>query len=180
MVGIVVWSPMIIGRSRLSLADIGINRAVRWRDGLWGIVGFIGYACIMTVVVPLLEKLTWFNANQPQELGFNGMSGSTLFAGFVVLVIVTPIVEEVLFRGVLQGKLRAAGVSYMVTALIVAVLFAAAHGQWNVAVDVFFMSLVASYLREKTGRLWPSIIVHSIKNTLAFYVTFVLVAETIR
>jgi membrane protease YdiL (CAAX protease family) len=108
------------------------------------------------------------------------MSGPTLFAGFIVLAVVTPVVEEMLFRGVLQGKLRRAGIPFAVTALVVASLFAVAHGQWNVAIDVFFMSLAASYLREKTGRLWPSIIIHITKNTLAFYVTFVVVSGAVR
>jgi membrane protease YdiL (CAAX protease family) len=180
MMTIVIWSPRIIARPRLTLADVGIHKALKWRDGLWGIGGFFVYGFIMTIVAPLVEKIAWFNVNQPQQLGFSGMSGPTLFIGFIVLAVITPVVEEMLFRGVLQGRIRAAGIPFTPAALIVASLFAAAHGQWNVAIDVFFMSLVSSYLREKTGRLWPSIIVHIIKNTLAFYVTFVVFSGALR
>ncbi|MBC7764778.1 CPBP family intramembrane metalloprotease [Microbacteriaceae bacterium] len=180
MLVIVVWSPAIISRARLTLSDIGLQKALEWRDGLWGVGGFAVYSLIMSIVVPLVAKIAWFDTDQSQQLGFNGMAGLTLFAGFIVLVIITPVAEEMLFRGVLQGRLRAAGIPFSITALIVGGLFALAHGQWNVAIDVFFMSLVASYLRERTGRLWPSIVVHVLKNTLAFYVTFVVVAGTLR
>lgn len=180
MLSIVVWSPTIVSRARLTLRDIGLHKALEWRDVTWGVGGFVIYMLIMSIVVPLVSKIAWFDADQPQQLGFNGMAGLTLFAGFIVLAIITPVAEEILFRGVLQGRLRAAGIPFIITALIVGGLFALAHGQWNVAIDVFFMSLAASYLREKTGRLWPSIVVHVLKNTLAFYVTFVVVAGTIR
>ncbi len=180
MVTLVVWLPVAFGRSRLTLHDIGIQRPVQWRDGLWAAVGFVIYALIMTIVAQLLEKIAWFNTEQPQQLGFDGMSGVSLFIGFIVLTLLTPIAEEVLFRGILQGKLRQNGIPFVATALIVGGLFGLAHGQWNVGIDVFFMSLVASYLREKTGRLWPSIILHIIKNSLAFYVAFVLMAGTVR
>ncbi len=180
MVTLVVWLPAAFGRSRLTLRDIGIQKSVQWRDGLWAALGFVIYALIMTIVAQILEKIAWFNTEQPQQLGFDGMSGVTLFIGFIVLTILTPVAEEILFRGILQGKLRQSGVPFVATALIVGGLFGLAHGQWNVGIDVFFMSLVASYLREKTGRLWPSIILHIIKNSLAFYVAFVLMAGTVQ
>lgn len=179
MLCIVVWSPTLIGHPRLTLKDIGLQSMLQWRHIALGVIGFTVYLATMRLLTPLIKEIAWFNVDQTQDLGLSGMTGPTLFIGFIVLVIITPIVEEVLFRGVLQGKLRQAGVSFVVSALIVGALFAAAHGQWNVAIDVFFMSLVASYLRERTGKLWPSIIVHMLKNMLAFYVTFVLLSGAV-
>jgi membrane protease YdiL (CAAX protease family) len=62
----------------------------------------------------------------------------------------------------------------IVSSVVVSALFGLAHGQWNVAVDVFVMSMVACYLREYTGVIWPGIIIHMIKNFIGFYITFVL------
>jgi membrane protease YdiL (CAAX protease family) len=174
MVGLVFLSPWLIGRPAVSLSDAALGRVLTWKDLLWGVLGFAGYLGIMTLVAPVIDKVAWFNTSQPQEFGFGLTTSWTLFLGCIVLVIATPFLEESLFRGVLQGKLRQSGLSFAATALIVATLFGAAHGQWNVGIDVFFMSLVSSYIREKTGSLWPSIVLHITKNGLAFYIAFVV------
>jgi membrane protease YdiL (CAAX protease family) len=53
------------------------------------------------------------------------------------------------------------------------VLFGLIHGQWNVGVDVFVLSMVACSLREVTGSIWAGILLHMLKNALAFYIIFV-------
>jgi membrane protease YdiL (CAAX protease family) len=60
-------------------------------------------------------------------------------------------------------------------------LFAIAHLQvgsgepllWSAAVDTFVLSLILIYLREKTGSLWTSVGLHSLKNFIAFLGLFV-------
>ncbi len=45
------------------------------------------------------------------------------------------------------------------------------------AIDTFVLSLVLIYLREKTGGLWSSMLLHAIKNGVAFTALFVLHAR---
>jgi membrane protease YdiL (CAAX protease family) len=54
----------------------------------------------------------------------------------------------------------------------VSALFGLAHMQWNVAIDVFVLSMVACYLRELTGSIWAGIILHCLKNLIAFIALF--------
>ena len=54
------------------------------------------------------------------------------------------------------------------------ILFGVVHMQWNVGVNVFAMSVVLCGLREITGTIYSGILVHMIKNGLAFYYLYIL------
>ena len=58
--------------------------------------------------------------------------------------------------------------------LIVSILFGVLHGQWNVGVNVFALSLVLCGLREITGTIYAGMIVHILKNALAFYLLYLV------
>ena len=92
----------------------------------------------------------------------------------IMLVLVAPIVEELIFRGLLQTKLKKSKMPVWLVILVVSFVFALAHGQLNVAIDVFVLGIMLSVLREKTESIWSSVLVHIMKNFLAFYVLFVL------
>ena len=58
--------------------------------------------------------------------------------------------------------------------LLVSALFGAVHLQWNVGVNVFSVSVVLCILRELTGTIYSGIIVHMIKNGVAFFLVYIL------
>ena len=43
---------------------------------------------------------------------------------------------------------------------------------WNLAIDTFALSVVACVLREMFGSIWPSILIHMMKNGLIATVLF--------
>ena len=92
---------------------------------------------------------------------------------FVCLVILAPFCEEVLFRGWLYGKLRFK-MPAVPAILIVSLLFGVMHGQLNVGVTVFAMSIGMCVMRELTGTIWGGVLLHMLKNALAFYFLFVV------
>ena len=92
---------------------------------------------------------------------------------FLLFAVVAPIVEEVIFRGFLFHHIRKS-MPFWLTAIIVSVLFGAAHMQWNVGINVFVMSLVMCWAREYSGTIWPGIVMHMLKNAIAVYALFVV------
>ena len=48
------------------------------------------------------------------------------------------------------------------------------HGQWNVGVNVFAMSIVLCTLREITGTIYAGILLHMLKNTIAFVLVYIV------
>ena len=111
--------------------------------------------------------------NQAQNTGFTGAaSQGEILLAFVSLIIVAPVAEELIFRGYLLGKLRKYAPTW-VAVLLTAGLFAVAHGQFNVGLDTFALGVVLCLLRIYSGSLWASILLHMLKNGIAFYFLFV-------
>lgn len=130
----------------------------------------------LSVIVFFLVIQIFFpqaNLDQAQEIGYEGTQGLQLVVVFIGLVIIPPIVEEILFRGFLYGGLMKR-FSPVIAAILVSALFGWAHQQFNVGVDTFILSLFLCYLRFKTNSLWPSILLHSLKNLVAFVLRFII------
>lgn len=139
------------------------------------LVGYAAYFVLFIVGLQLLSRLfPGFNSEQPQVTGFESIAGSYEYIlAFVTLVIVAPLAEELLFRGYLFTNLRLL-IPFVPATLITSALFGLVHGQLNVGVDVFLLSLVLCYVREKSDSLWPAVFLHAAKNSVAFYVLFIL------
>ncbi|MBO7664280.1 CPBP family intramembrane metalloprotease, partial [Candidatus Saccharibacteria bacterium] len=61
----------------------------------------------------------------------------------------------------------------IVATLITSIAFGCMHGQWNVGVNVFALSVVLCVLREITGSIYSGILVHMLKNAIAFYLLYI-------
>lgn len=175
----VVLVAMLIGvpawwHRRISRKQAGLDRVMEWRDIGLGIAGLMIYFLLAMVALALLRLIPGVDASQAQQLDVGQVYGTARIWVFIVLVVVTPFAEEFVFRGVLYGGLRARRVPAWAGALIVSVLFGLAHGQLNVAVDVFCLSMVACYARELTGSIWAGVVLHMIKNCIAFIIVFMI------
>lgn len=148
----------------------------------YAIIGYVAYF-ILFFMMTLVTKLIFpeLNLNQEQEIGFNrSTAGADLLYVFASLVILPPIAEEIICRGFLYTGLRNK-LSPIIAAIITSIIFAAAHLQWGsgnallwaAALDTFVLSMILVYLRQKTQSLWSPILVHMIKNSLAFSIIFV-------
>lgn len=91
--------------------------------------------------------------------------GETAWLMFLLTVVV-PIGEEVFFRGLVYGGLRARwGVP--AAALASAVFFSAVHVQVIHALPIVVLGVILAALYERTGSLLPPIIAHGINNIIA-------------
>lgn len=176
-----VW--LFLKRNGQRFKDIGLSKP------LLGDLGraLLAYVCYMLLFIALsaASKLIVpsLNMEQEQQLGFEANKGllNLLLAG-ISLVVLPPIVEEILCRGYLYTGLRNR-LKVVPAAIITSLVFAAAHLQfgsdapllWIAAIDTFTLSLVLVYLREKTGRLAAPMLLHAIKNMVAFSVLFIFV-----
>lgn len=164
---------LVIRSYGFTLNSIGLG-ALKAKHTLWALGGLPIYFVISGVVTAIaLQVLPEGLMQQQQELGFVANAGPLELALiFVALVVVTPLMEELLFRGfLLRGFWRFGPI---IASVVVSLLFALAHWQINVGIDVFILSLVLCYVRIKSDSLWPAILIHALKNFIAFYLLFIL------
>jgi membrane protease YdiL (CAAX protease family) len=155
---------------------IGFGRRPAWRDvgyALFCVPVYFALSWIAQLVMSLLLDPTVLN--QTQTIGFSttGNSAGQLLVIFVALVIVPPVAEEIMMRGLLFGRLRRV-LAFWPAAILVSLLFAVAHWQINIGIDTFVLSLVLCYIREETGAIWGTILLHMLKNGVAFALLFTL------
>ena len=181
--------PPIIWRRRVKKAEktdernvLGLRGLPTWTDIGLAPVGFLAYYLLAILIVLIFSLFPWFDAEQVQDVGFNFLaSGFDRIVAFITLVVVAPIAEEIIFRGWLYGKMRSEllkklpdWASMVISILLVSILFGVLHGQWNVGVNVFAMSVVLCGLREITGTIYAGILLHMLKNGIAFYALYIL------
>jgi membrane protease YdiL (CAAX protease family) len=174
LLAIFVGTPKLLRRQKNWLELLGIQRLVSWLDIGLSLAGLVFYFVAAGVVMYAVSQ--WFpviDINQTQETGVASPLGYERILVFLLFVIVAPIVEELIFRGYLYGTLRRYGVSFVTTTIVVSVLFGLAHLQWNVGINVAVMSVFMCITREVSGTIWPSILIHVMKNGIAYYLLFV-------
>lgn len=177
---IVVGLPWVVMKRRTTRREMGIDAAPKWSIILLTPLAFVVYSVVSALLIYMASRfVAGFNAGQAQSIGFSDLTqGYQLLLAFITLVILAPVAEEALFRGYLFGKLRRLSpfwVATLMTGVVFAVLHLPGDGalQWNVAIDVFALSVILSALREKTGSIWAGVLLHMLKNGIAFYILFI-------
>lgn len=147
----------------------------QWADLGYALIGFGVYFMLVQITFGAI-KLLFPSAplNQAQDIGISNVTGAGLVLVFGAVVIAPVLVEELMFRGYLYSRLRSTKLSYIVSSLIVSVLFGLAHRQLNISIDTFILSMVMIYVLRERDSLWATIGMHFIKNSFAFLAVFVL------
>ena len=104
-----------------------------------------------------------------------GTSEALTSGPFIIQVLATavgaPIVEELMFRGVIYRRLRRmAGV--IPSAIIVSLLFGVYHGNWIQAPYAFLLGLACVYVYERYKSIIAPMILHGTANFVAVLITF--------
>ena len=167
---------------KISFSVIGI-RPAKLSDLFYALIVFpVYYGGYFLVVLFITFFYKGLNVNQVQQIGFNHVAGiSEIILSFIALVVLPPITEEILVRGVIYSSLKQK-ISPILSVLLTSALFASAHlpegGKsgllWIGAIDTFVLSIFLIFLREKTNGLISSMILHALKNGVAFYYLFLL------
>ena len=135
--------------------------------------GVIGFLAVFPVCFGLGHLFTWIihsiqpDAVQPHSLlvALNKM-GPEWQVGIALLAVVAgPLLEEILFRGLLQSMFRRYLRSPWGGVLISSAIFALFHlGTPQNIPALFVLGVVLGYNYERCGRLWPPILIHMLFN----------------
>ena len=130
-------------------------------------LGALAASILATYVYGLVVDSLGLESLRPPEI-----EDGTIFPGVGILLtlqalaVVTPLSEEVLFRGfVLRGLLPSIGAGPAVVAS--ALLFSVLHLEPPVMIPIFVTGLALGLLYVRTGSVWPCIAAHAGQNALA-------------
>jgi membrane protease YdiL (CAAX protease family) len=175
------------------VAALGGRRGsgVWWRDlglrfrpvDLWGLLGGVGLQIgVALLVAPLLRII---DPDPPRQSivetaeQMSGVGARLLFIGLVV--VVAPLIEEIVFRGMLLSRLRRAMGPWAAIA-VSAAAFAALHPLLDpdaifAAPGLFLIGLVLGWAALRTGDIGLAIMLHAGVNLTG--VLLILLAEDI-
>ena len=180
---VVILVPLYVMKHKTTLRLLGVDDWPTFLEILISPLAYVAYFLVTSVLVAIAVALFSLDMTQTQTLPFSqAMLGTQwqFLLAFITMVVLAPIAEELLFRGYLYGKLRKS-FSVWLSVLVTSLAFGLAHLwagtdkplQWSVAVDTFSLSLVMCAAREYTGAVWVPMMVHIIKNGIAFYLLFI-------
>lgn len=157
------WSSAFGIRSQGWLGDAG-----------WGVVILVGVMPLIlgyNIVAQMIMEWVGITPDvQDVTRVISESSSATTKLYFALLaLIVAPVVEELIFRGILLPAItRMAGIKPAIIA--VSVLFAAVHGHWPSFVPLFMLSVALCLAYIHRGSLVTSMAMHSVFNSLTIAV----------
>jgi membrane protease YdiL (CAAX protease family) len=170
------WSSSILGAVQyalmfgiIMLLTRGLDRrsflALRPPVTSWWRAAGIGALVILAVFVVSAIVAQFGNAEREQGLIPEHWDASRIapFLGFcIVVVVIAPIVEELLFRGVGYGLLERFGQYPAIVA--VGIAFALVHGLIAGFAVIAVFGAGLAYLRAKTDSIYPGMLLHASFN----------------
>lgn len=87
--------------------------------------------------------------------------------GIIAVVIMAPIVEELLFRGAIEGHLLRKWKHPAGAIVFSSLVFGLVHGNWVQAPFAFVIGLALGWMYYRTGSLLPGILMHFVNNSTA-------------
>ncbi len=137
--------------------------------GLWPCIALgVALSFVVTAafeVLPIPES--WM---QQYEVAAEALEGGNAVVALLATVVVAPLAEEVVFRGMVYSRFRA-GMSVLVALLLECALFAVMHGALLWIIYAFALAVVMTLLVETCGSLYASIAFHMAFNLFGSYVT---------
>ena len=164
----------IVRRRKVSWSALGFRRPPLLPMAL---APFIVLGQLASVAVTNLLVLNFIGEfENPQIAAISGEQGfSWLTFGLMLLLagVVAPLVEEILFRGLLYGWLRSR-LPIVLAVVVSAAVFAVAHVIPILVPARFVVGIILAVAYDLSGSLWLSILLHSLQNSLAVVLIFTL------
>ncbi|MGP9039632.1 lysostaphin resistance A-like protein [Cytobacillus kochii] len=136
------------------------------------IIGWTIFLIVGNVLLVILMDLFGVGVENKKTASLTvELNGFTILIAFISAAIVSPIYEEILYRGFIYKWLRAKcniGLSMLISSAIFTVVHLPTYNTLPVN---FFSGLIFAWTYEKTGSIYPAMIIHSVFNGLAILLT---------
>lgn len=156
---------------RLPVTFLGLKHQGAWRVLGHAVIGLIATLLVMNVVDYAWHHWVLQTAAPEQSdqaivhTFLQSNATSTQLVLIVSACVVAPIVEELMYRGLMFGLGRAI-IGTRVAAILAAMLFALAHADAVAALPLFLLGLGFTIMYLRTGSLLVPVVMHALFNAL--------------
>ncbi len=151
---------------QFGLGRMPVSRAIAWSVLVCGAVIFIEVP-LSTVVEKILNAIHMPHPEQQSVEIFKQLNQPREIFGFMIqAVLISPLIEELFFRGFLLTFLKKY-TSTLVAILLSAGVFALAHANLDSAIPLWFLGIVLGIAYQHTGSLLLPIGIHGCFNLIS-------------
>lgn len=159
--------PLLVARRRGNGVRADLHLSFRWVDLGIGVLGAVVVFAVAAAYVLVYTQLTGDTPSSTVgTVAMNASQGWQVVA-LAVIAVLAPFAEELHFRGMWWSALRRRGLAGWLTLLVTALLFAAVHLEPTRIAFLLAAGLVLGFVRMRTDRLGPAIVIHLIMNAVA-------------
>jgi len=143
-----------------------------FREGIKGWIMIIPFVLLTSLIMNFFINNN-VGSNPLLEIVLNNNNYLAFIILFITTTVLAPFFEEIIFRGVLLPILsREFGI--WIGILMSSFVFALAHLSFSELPPLFILGIGLAFTRLKSGRLFSSIIMHSLWNGLTFLNLYLL------
>lgn len=142
-------------------------RRTRARNLIYSILlALFCYIAASILIDFLAEMLVSSGSTIPDNVVVEEVAQGPIIMSVLFFCVLAPFTEEILFRGMIQNAYER---RFGLTAILISsAIFGLMHADLLLAVNAFFMGLIAGYLLLRTRSLWTTIVFHAVFNFLGF------------
>ncbi|TYS47661.1 CPBP family intramembrane glutamic endopeptidase [Bacillus infantis] len=148
---------------RLSWREAGV-KAFSPKD--WKLIGLYSVALLIgaVLIVVLTSFIGYSWENSKTEAMQQNVTFFTVLIAFISAAVISPIYEEIFYRGFLYRWLRTR-MGLTGALLLSSLIFTIIHiPTYNVMPVNFFSGILLSLAYERTGSIWPPVLIHGLTN----------------
>lgn len=172
--GDVTASMLIVSSSVFSAAVLVVFLFAKWcvlspnylRLRQWSVMIWSALAALGAIIPSI-----WFQEQMPELPNILGEQFDMLLRnpfGYVVIGLLAPFVEEVVFRGAILRSLLQWTKRQWVAIVFSALFFALIHGNPAQMPHAFVIGILLGWMYYRTGSIIPGVIYHWVNNSVAF------------
>ncbi len=177
LMGLTIAVTLIIGMYFIALRPKGLSwsevgvKSFPMKD--WKIIIlstiFLMVGAVIIMVLTSFIGNTWENSKT--EAIQQNVTFLTVFIGFLSAAVISPIYEEIFYRGFVYRWLRTR-IGFIGALLLSSFIFTIVHIPTYNAMPVNFLAgIIFAYVYERTNSIWPSVIVHGLSNGIMVLLT---------
>ena len=171
--GILLWQKRVENKKEACL----LNRTKWYTTLLLAPAVYFGTMVVMAIIMGIFMsnniEVPGFTGEKTQIIQSFGSDTVGMILAFISAVLIAPIIEEIVFRGMLL-RAFAKHTPVWTAVLFSSIVFSLIHFTPGVFFPLMILGAVMAVLTVKTRSIYPAIVFHMINNSMAFVAEIVL------